>query len=85
MSLYNQAVCQWNKKFTQTLQESHITVKSVNPCLMSWINEKGSITLLIYVNNVLLVGDRDAIKDAIKDIEQKFDISKKAPLKDYFG
>ena len=52
---------------------------------MSWINEKGTITFGIYVDDVLLVGDDDAIKDAIKDIEQKFDIRKEGPLKDYLG
>ena len=79
------ATYQWDKKFKQTLQESHFTINSINPCIISWRNEKGSITLVIYIYNILLVGNRDAIKDAIKDIKQKYDISQEAPLKDYLG
>ena len=78
-----QATCQWNKKFKKTLQELHFAANLVGPCLMSWINETGTVTLCIYIDVVLLVGDQDAVKDAIKDIEKKFDIRKEGSLKDY--
>ena len=64
-----QAARQWNNKFKETLQELNFTTNLVDPCLISRINEKGNVTLCIYVDDVLLVGDDDAIKDVIKDIE----------------
>ena len=37
------------------------------------------------MDDVLLIGDKEAIKSAIEDIETKFDIRKEGPLNDYLG
>lgn len=80
-----QAARQWNKKFKTTLQELGFTTNLVDPCLLSRTNENGTVHLCVYVDDVLLVGDGKAIKDAIKDIEKKFSIRKEGQLKDYLG
>ena len=44
-----QYACQWNKKSGETLQEFHFTANLVEPCLMSGIYERGTVTLCMYV------------------------------------
>ena len=48
-------------------------------------NEKGTFILCIYMDDVLLIGDIEAIHSAINDIEQKNYIWKEGLLKDYLG
>ena len=80
-----QAARQWAKKFKNTLKELNFEVNLIDPCLMTRTNDKGVVTLCIYVDDVLLIGDKEAIKSAIEDIETKFDIRKEGPLNDYLG
>ena len=65
---------------SRKLQELYVFTNFVGTYLISVINERGTATLCIYVDNMLLVRD-----DAIKDIEQKLDIRNGGPLKDYLG
>ncbi len=60
-------------------------VNLIDPCLMTRTNGKGVVTLCTYVDDVLLVGDKEAIKSAIEDIETKFEIRKEGQLNDYLG
>ena len=48
-------------------------------------NNKGVVSLFMYCDGVLLVGDHEAIKAAIEDIERKFDIRKEGSLTNYLG
>ena len=43
----------------------------VGLCLMSQISEKGTVHLYIYFDDILQVGGKEAIENAIKDIGQK--------------
>ena len=52
---------------------------------MTRTNDKGVVTLFIYVDDVLIVGDKEAIKSTIEDIETKFEIRKEGQLNDYLG
>ena len=57
----------------------------IDPCLMTRTDNKGVMTLTKYVNDILLVGDKNAFKVIIEDIKTKFDIRKEGPLNAYSG
>ena len=48
-------------------------------------DKSGVVVLCIYVDDVLLTGDDEAVKQAIKDIKTIFDIRKEGKLSDYLG
>ena len=80
-----QSARQWAKKFKQTLKKLNFNVSLLDPCLMSRTDEHGMTILCIYVDDVLIIGNQEAIDETIKDIEKEFDIRKEGKLNDYLG
>ena len=79
------AAWQWAKKFKKTQQGLSFEVNLIDPCLMMRTNYEGAVILHIYFDDVLLIGDKEATKSVIEDIETKFDIKKKITLNEYLG
>lgn len=80
-----QSARQWAKKFKQTLKKIDFEVSSLDPCLMIRKSEKGTVILCIYVDDVLMIGDKEAINSATEDIMKEFSIRKEGKLYDYLG
>ena len=49
------------------------------------MDERGTVLLMVYVDDVCLIGDKHAIDAAINDIEKEFTIKKVGTLKEYIG
>ena len=41
--------------------------------------------MLIYINDMLIVGKTEAIKDAIQVLQQSFEVKKQTMIEDYLG
>ena len=41
--------------------------------------------MLIYINDMLIVGETEAINDAIQVLQQAFEVKKPTTLEDYLG
>jgi Reverse transcriptase (RNA-dependent DNA polymerase) len=57
----------------------------IDPCLLSRMDERGTVLVVVYVDEICLIGDKDAINAAINDIETEFTIKKVGTLKEYIG
>ena len=80
-----QSARQWAKKFKQTLKKIDFEVSLLDPCLMIRKSKEGTVILCIYVDDVLMMGDKEAINKAIEDIMKEFSIRKEGKLHDYLG
>ena len=80
-----QSARQWAKKFKQTLKKINFEVSLLDPCLMIRKSKEGTVILCIYVDDVLMMGDKEAINKAIEDIMKEFTIRKEGKLHDYLG
>lgn len=81
-----QAAREWAKMFEHAIQELDFEVNMIDPCLMHQTNNQGTVVLCISVDDVLLLGEKEAIDQyIIYAIEGKFDIRKERTLKDYLG
>ena len=80
-----QSARQWAKKFKLTLKKLEFEVSLLDPCLMIRKNEEGMVLLCIYVDDVLIMGNKGAIDKAIEDIMKEFSIRKEGKLHDYLG
>ena len=49
------------------------------------MDQQGTVLLVVYVDDICLIGDKDAIDAAINDIEKEFTIKKVGTLKEYIG
>jgi hypothetical protein len=87
-SLYGlvQAARQWWKKIVGYLtKELNFKLSPVDPCLLYRKNSYGTVYLCLYVDDVLCVGDKRAIDEAIKDIKLRYTIKEIGTLKEYVG
>jgi len=49
------------------------------------MDKRGTVLLVVYVNDICFIGDKDAIDTAINDVEKEFTIKKVGTLKEYIG
>ena len=57
----------------------------VDPCLMMKRSEAGLVYIEIYVDDCLLVGNKEAIKDAINGLKNRFTLKETGDLDDYLS
>ena len=60
-----QAERQYYKKVIEILKKSGFVGGNVNPCLYIKKSAKGIVYIALYINDILMVGNVDAIDDAI--------------------
>jgi hypothetical protein len=81
-----QAARQWWKEFVKVLtEELKFTKSEVDPCLLFKKSEKGMMYLCLYVDDVLCIGDKQAVLEGIQGIKSKFAIKQMGQMHDYVG
>ena len=81
-----QAARQYYKKFVGKLRKIGFTGGYPDPCLMTRRNDKGICFIAIRVDDLLLVGDKEAIDQAIADLKgEDFKLKLEGTLDDYLS
>ena len=65
-----QAAQQYYKYFAESLIRMGFIHLKADPCLLTHKNEKGIVYVAVWVDDSLLIGDKQGIMDLIKEIEQ---------------
>lgn len=76
----------WNIKFTETTKKLGLNNSVVDPCLFTW-NEKGKIVFLVlYVDDILIVGNDETKMTQIQEkLEEEFELVDLGEPKNYLG
>lgn len=87
-SLYGlkQAPLQWNKRFTNYLKDCELTSLKTEHCIFK--NKKGSLYLAIYVDDGILMYDKnneEEVKNLIKKLKDEFEMVECKEPKEYLG
>ena len=81
-----QAARQYHKKAVQILQKIGFEGGDVDPCLYVWKNNKGIVFIAIYVDDNLLVGNKEAIDKTIELLQKEgFNLKIEDNLEDYLS
>jgi Reverse transcriptase (RNA-dependent DNA polymerase) len=80
-----QAARAWWKQFTTSLQKIGFSKCLNDNCLMMKTDKKGVTILCIYVDDVCLFGNQEAIETTIKQIETIYSIKRVGPLTEFIG
>ena len=66
-------------------QELKFEQYSNDSCLFKLKIKEGTVFLIIYVDDCLLVGDKEAVQLALTKIENYFDITRSEEIEDFIG
>ena len=80
-----QAARQFWKKLTCKLKEAGFKPSIVDPCLFQCKGNRGLSILIMYIDDLLIIGKPETNESTIHDLKQYFDIKKPTTLDDYFG
>lgn len=81
-----QAARAWWKKFTSVLKsELGFDQHENDSCLLKRVDEQGSVFIIIYVDDCFVVGNKEAVKKALSDIEKFFNITRSENISDFIG
>ena len=81
-----QVARQFFKKICDALIQANFKASEADPCLVYKDNqETGVCIMLIYINDILIVGKTQAVKDAIQVLQQSLEVKKPTMLEDYLG
>jgi hypothetical protein len=80
-----QAARQFWKKFVETLEGFGFVRSKADPCLLTRRNGKGIVMLCLYVDDVLIVGNQEAIDEVKIEIDTVFKTKKTGKLTEYVG
>ena len=61
-----QVVRQFWKKFVKSLEEKGFETSQADPCLLYRKNQNGTCTIIMYVDDMLIIGDDDAVEETTK-------------------
>ncbi|KAL7574348.1 hypothetical protein ACA910_008452 [Epithemia clementina (nom. ined.)] len=80
-----QAAQQWWKQGIKQLKEWGFQVSKADPCLLYQNDENGVCIVIMYVDDILVVGNKNALEDLKKSFEKVFTVKVDPDLKDYLG
>ena len=80
-----QAARQFRKKLTSKLKEAGFEPSIVDPCLFQHNNDRGLSILIMYIDDLLIIGKPETHENTINDLKQYFDIKKPTTLDDYLS
>ena len=80
-----QAARQFWKKIVDKMQEGGFKLSEADPCMLYKEDEKGVCIIIIYIDNMLIIGKEEAIDDAIKVLQGHFQVKDPTSLEDYLG
>ena len=83
MALYKQPGC--SSKIQDSLIQAGFKLNEADPCLVYKEGHKGVCIMLIYINDMLIVGKREAVDEGIQVLQQSFEVKPPTTLEDYLG
>ena len=69
-----QAARQFWKKIVDKMQEGGFKLHEAYPCMLYKENEKGFCIIIIYIDDMLIIGKEEAIDDAIRVLQGHFQV-----------
>ena len=67
------------------MQERGFKLSESVPCMLYKEDEKGVCIIIIYIDDMLIIGKEDSIDDAIKVLQGHFQVKDPMSLEDYLG
>ena len=82
-----QAARQFWKKFLDTIKKEPFgfTVSPADPCLLFKENNLGICIIIMYVDDMLIIGEKEQIEDLASKIQKEFSVKIQHNLADYLG
>ena len=80
-----QAARQFFKKIVIKMQEGGFKLSEADPCMLYKEDEKGVCIIIIYIDDILIIGQEEAIDDAIKVLQGHFQVKDPTSLEDYLA
>ena len=80
-----QAARQSWKKIVDKMQEGSFQLSEADPCMLYKEDEKGICIIIIYIDDMLIIGKEEAIDAAIKELQGHFQDNDPTSLEDYLG
>ena len=67
------------------MQERGFKLSEADPCMLYKEDEKGVCIIIIYIDDMLIIGKEEAIEDAIKVLQGHFQVKDPTNLEDHLG
>ena len=81
-----QAARTWWKTFIEVLKVKLNFKQFANDnCLLTRTTHLGKVMMAIYVDDCLIVGDKNAVKCAIEEIKKNFDVTHSPDIEEFVG
>ena len=80
-----QAARQFWKEIVDKMQEGGFKLSEADPCMLYKEDEKGVCIIIIYIDDMLIIGKEEAIDDAIKVLHGHFQVKDPTSLEDCLG
>ena len=80
-----QAARQFWKKIVDKMQGGGFQLSEADPCMLYKEDEKGVCIIIIYIDDMLIIGKEEAIDAAIKVLQGHFQVKDPTSLEDYLG
>ena len=80
-----QAARHFWKKIVDKMQEGGFKLSEDDPCMLYKEDEKGVCIIIIYIDDILIIGKEEAIDDAIRVFQGRFQVKDPKSLEDYLG
>ena len=78
-----QAARQFWKKIVDKMQGGGFKLSEADPCMLYKEDEKEVCIIIIYIDDILIIGKEEAIDDAIKVLQGHFQVKDPTSLEDY--
>ena len=78
-----QAERQFWKKIVDKMQQRGFKLSEADPCMLYIEDEKGVCIIIIYIDDMLIIGKEEAIDAAIKVLQGHFQVKDPTSLEDY--
>ena len=79
------AARQFWKKIVDRMQEGGFQLSEANPCMLYREDERGVCIIIIYIDDMLIIGKEEAIDAAINVLQGHFQVKDPTSLEDYLG
>ena len=75
------------KKFVDTIKKESFgfTISRADPCMLFIENESGISIIIMYVDDMLIIGKKEQIQDFASNIQKEFSVKIQHNLADYLG
>ena len=80
-----QAVRQVWKTIVDKMQEGGFQLSEADPCMLYREDERGVCIIIIYIDDMLIIGKEEAIDAAIKVLQVQFQVKNPTRLEDYLA